>query len=198
MTLALVTFDSTAAQYLVYGGLIVVGILLLVFGYKIGSWMTQLRYQKQIESSKADLFTTQQGFKQLYETEIAQLKEQLASQTRECERLKQRTEEYRKKAAGFGGLFGSGGKHSDAMYALLLENEALEEALHKQNEKLNVERAEAVQESLRNTGYRRVLMSQLLNDNRIKDYVREILQDEHRLPDTTTPSPPALPAEKSS
>lgn len=198
MTLALVTFDSTAAQYLVYGGLIVVGILLLVFGYKIGSWMTQLRYQKQIESSKADLFTTQQGFKQLYETEIAQLKEQLATQTGECERLKQRTEEYRKKAAGFGGLFGSGGKHSDAMYALLLENEALEEALHKQNQKLNVERSEAVQESLRNTGYRRVLMSQLLNDNRIKDYVREILQDEHRLPDTTTPSPPALPAEKSS
>ena len=33
-----------------------------------------------------------------------------------------------------------------------------------------------------NIGYRRVLMSQLLNDNRIKDYVREILEDEGRLP----------------
>ena len=58
----------------------------------------------------------------------------------------------------------------------------MEEQLHKQNTKFNAERTDAVQESLRNIGYRRVLMSQLLNDNRIKDYVREILEDEGRLP----------------
>src|SRR5690606_18607463 len=86
------------------------------------------------------------------------------------------------KAAGFGGLFSSGGKRADAMYALLLENEALEEALHRQNEKLSQERADALKESLRNTGYRRVLMSQLLNDDRIKNYVAEIINDEARLP----------------
>jgi hypothetical protein len=73
------------------------------------------------------------------------------------------------------------------MYALLLENEALEEALHKQNQKLNTERTDAVQESLRNISYRRVLMSQLLNDNRIKDYVRDILEDEGRLPTVEQP-----------
>src|SRR5437762_601457 len=94
----------------------------------------------------------------------------------------QRVEEYRKKAAGFGGLFSSGGKKADAMYALLLENEALEEALHTQNEKLRQERTDALQEQMRNTSYRRVLMSQLLNDERIKSYVAEILSDEKRLP----------------
>ena len=35
---------------------------------------------------------------------------------------------------------------------------------------------------MRNTGYRRVLMSQLLSDDRIKGYVAEVLADEKRLP----------------
>ena len=48
------------------------------------------------------------------------------------EQMEIKVEEYRKKAAGLGGLFGSGGKKADAMYALLLENEALEEALEAQ------------------------------------------------------------------
>src|SRR5205823_8033658 len=93
-----------------------------------------------------------------------------------------KVEEYRKKAAGLGGLFSSGGKKADAMYALLLENEALEEALYAQNEKLKQERTDSLREQMRATGYRRVLMSQLLNDNRIKEYVTEILNDEKMLP----------------
>ena len=104
--------------------------------------------------------------------------------------LSTRVEEYRKKAAGFGGLFSSGNKHADAMYALLLENEALEEALYAQNEKLRQERTDAVKEQLRSTGYRRVLMSQLLNDERIKGYVAEIMAEQ-----TSTCPPPERAAD---
>ena len=81
------------------------------------------------------------------------------------------------------------------MYALLLENEALEEALFAQNEKLKQERTDSLREQLRATGYRRVLMSQLLNDNRIKEYVTEILNDEKMLPrPNDRHDTPALPA----
>jgi hypothetical protein len=105
-----------------------------------------------------------------------------------------RVEEYRKKAAGFGGLFNSGGKKADAMYALLLENEALEEALYSQNEKLKQERTDSVKESLRSAGYRRVLMSQLMNDERIKGYIQELLADEKQLPNAMeNNNTPALP-----
>jgi hypothetical protein len=107
-----------------------------------------------------------------------------------------KVEEYRKKAAGLGGLFSSSGKKADAMYALLLENEALEEALYSQNEKLKQERTDSLKEQMRATGYRRVLMSQLLNDNRIKEYVAEILNDEKMLPssrDHQHALPPAQP-----
>src|SRR5204863_9438541 len=107
---------------------------------------------------------------------------------------RQKVEDYRKKAAGFGGLVSSSSKRNDAMYALLLENEALEEALYAQNEKLKQERTDSLREQMRATGYRRVLMSQLLNDNRIKEYVTEILNDEKMLPRPHDRSEaPALP-----
>jgi hypothetical protein len=41
---------------------------------------------------------------------------------------------------------------------------------------------------MRSVGYRRVLMSQLLNDERIKGYVAEIIGDEKRLPSPTNNS----------
>jgi hypothetical protein len=189
----MVTFESDTARYFIYGILVVAGCLLVFAGYRIGKLLASLGFQREIEKSQADLFTTQQGFKKLYESEITALKHENAALSTQVVTLETRVEEYRKKAAGFGGLFSSGNKKSDAMYALLLENEALEEQLHKQNQKLAVERKDAVQESLRNVGYRRVLMSQLLNDSRIKEYVREILDDEHRLPSTQQSDQAKLP-----
>ncbi len=158
------------------------GLLLLVVGYRIGRWIGAMASVKLIQSKESELFTTQRGFKQLYEQELAGLKEQNAQLADKVKLLEARTEEYRKKAAGFGGLFSGGGKRADAMYALLLENEALEEALYSQNEKLKQERTDSLKEQLRSASYRRVLMSQLLNDERIKGYVAEILGDEKRLP----------------
>src|SRR5438477_13192107 len=169
------------------------GVILLFFGYRIGRAFGHLAASKLIERKEQELFTTQKGFKTLYEQEIAKLKEENAGHTQNVETLKARVEDYRKKAAGLGGLFSSGGKKADAMYALLLENEALEEALYAQNEKLKQERSDSLKEQLRSTGYRRVLMSQLLNDERIKSYVAEFLADEKRLPGPDHQTQQALP-----
>jgi hypothetical protein len=139
---------------------------------------------RAISQKERELFTAQKGFQKLYESEIAMLREDKSKLEAQAAALGTKVEEYRKKAAGYGGLFTQGGKRADAMYALLLENEALEEALHTQNAKLSAERGDAVRESVRAAGYRRVLMSQLLNDDRIKHYVAEILADEKKLPGT--------------
>jgi cell division protein FtsB len=175
----------------------IAGVLLLVLGYQTGRFLGSIRASRLVAQREQDLFTAQKGFRTLYEQELSILKEENAKLTEQVQTLTARVEEYRKKAAGFGGLFSSGGKKADAMYALLLENEALEEALYAQNEKLKQERTDALKESMRNTGYRRVLMSQLLNDERIKGYVAEILSDEKRLPGPGTngaSEPKALPA----
>jgi predicted RNase H-like nuclease (RuvC/YqgF family) len=190
----MMTFESPAVEFLFWCIAGFIAILLVLVGYKIGTWIATARSASLLQAKEQDLFTAQKGFKQLYETELATLKGQNEQLTQQVQSLEAKVEDYRKKAAGLGGLFSSSSKKSDAMYALLLENEALEEALHRQNEKLNNERTDAVKESLRNTSYRRVLMSQLLNDNRIKEYVAEILNDEHRLPPPTQHA--ALPGEE--
>lgn len=187
-------FESTTAEFLFWIITLFVSVLLLVLGYHIGKWVATARTRVQLQQKEQDLFTAQKGFKQLYEQELNTLRARNEELTQQVEHLTSKVEDYRKKAAGLGGLFSSSSKRADAMYALLLENEALEEALHRQNEKLQAERSDAVKESLRNTSYRRVLMSQLLNDNRIKEYVAEILNDEHRLPAPSSHA--ALPGEE--
>jgi cell division protein FtsB len=171
------------------------GLLLLFIGFRLGKWIGTLAASKLIASKEQDLFTAQKSFKSLYEQELANLKQENANLHAEVKTLHERVEDYRKKAAGFGGLFNTGGKRADAMYALLLENEALEEALYSQNEKLKQERTDALKEQMRSAGYRRVLMSQLLNDERIKSYVAEILADDKRLPGPTTEPPKELPVD---
>ncbi|HWE00995.1 MAG TPA: hypothetical protein VG326_01200 [Tepidisphaeraceae bacterium] len=183
-------FDNHTLEVIVYS---FAGAIILFLGYRVGRWFGALAASSQLAQKEQDLFTAQKGFKNLYEQELATLKadnEQLKSQV---QTLTARVEDYRKKAAGFGGLFSSGGKRADAMYALLLENEALEEALYSQNEKLKQERTDSLREQMRSTGYRRVLMSQLLNDERIKGYVAEILGDEKRLPGSDGIAQAALP-----
>ena len=187
------TFD-----FILYG---LIGLVLLFIGYRVGRMIGTMAATTLIASKEQELFTAQKGFKNLYEQEIATLKAENAKAAEQIRALNERVEEYRKKAAGFGGLFSGSSKRADAMYALLLENEALEEALYAQNEKLKQERTDALKDQLRATSYRRVLMSQLLNDERIKGYVAEILADEKHLPGPAAGSDnaqPALPAAASS
>ncbi len=170
--------NETANQIII----IAAGVLLVVFGYQVGKWIGALAARRTMAAKEQDLFTAQKGFKQLYEQELSVAKTEAARLAEEVKSLTLRVDEYRKKAAGYGGLFNSGGKRADAMYALLLENESLEEALMSQNEKMKQDRTDAVKEQMRSTGYRRVLMSQLMNDERIKGYIQEILADDKHLP----------------
>ena len=191
-------FGNDTADVVIYS---IAGILLLFAGYRIGRMIGSSAARRTIAAKEQELFTAQKGFKSLYEQELANVKAENASLKSRVEQMETKVEEYRKKAAGLGGLFSSSNKKADAMYALLLENEALEEALYAQNEKLRQERTDSLKEQMRATGYRRVLMSQLLNDNRIKEYVAEILNDEKMLPSPRAAgdgnSSPVLPAPES-
>jgi hypothetical protein len=173
-------FDNGTMEVVLY---LAAAVVILFVGYRAGRLLGALASAKLIHQKEQELFTAQKAFKTVHDQEMEAIKAENAKLHEQVKAMTQRVEDYRKKAAGYGGLFSSGGKRADAMYALLLENEALEEALYSQNEKLKQERADSLKEQMRSTGYRRVLMSQLLNDERIKSYVAEILADERRLPD---------------
>ena len=183
-------FDHGLLEVILYS---IAGVALLIAGYRLGRLVGRRSATKALALKEQELFTAQKGFKNLYEQELATVRAENEQLKAQAEQMNGKVEEYRKKAAGLGGLFSSGGKKADAMYALLLENEALEEALYSQNEKLKQERTDSLKEQMRATGYRRVLMSQLLNDNRIKEYVAEILNDEKMLP-SRSEAQSALPA----
>ena len=183
-------FDGGTLEVILYG---VAAVVIAFLGYRAGRFVGDLKAHRAIARKEQELFTAQKGFKNLYDQEVSTLKEENAKLAEQVKALSGRVEDYRKKAAGLGGLFNPGGKRADAMYALLLENEALEEALYAQNEKLRQERTDSLKEQLRATGYRRVLMSQLLNDQRIKEYVAEIIADEKRLPGAENHHPTAIP-----
>ncbi len=186
-------FDSASEKYLFFA-LVAVGTAILLFvGYRLGRWVGSMGANRLIANKEQELFTAQKGFKNLYENERAVARKENATLIEKVKHLETKVEDYRKKAAGFGGLFGQGQKRVDAMYALLLENEALEEALMSKNDKLRQEREDALKEQMRSTGYRRVLMSQLLNDDRIKNYVAEVMADEKRLPSPTPSNQKSLP-----
>ena len=99
------------------------GVLVLFVGYRLGRFLESLSSNRKITLREQELFTTQKGFKTLYEQELTTAKSDAAALKLQVETLSQRVDEYRKKAAGYGGLFASGGKRADAMYAPLLENE---------------------------------------------------------------------------
>ena len=134
---------------------VAVAAVLLYLGYRFGRWVGKLAAERMIAGKEQELFTAQKGFKQLYEQELANVRAENSKLAEQVKTLADRVEEYRKKAAGYGGLFSTGGKRADAMYALLLENEALEEALYSQNEKLKQERTDSLKEQLRSASYRR-------------------------------------------
>jgi hypothetical protein len=191
--MAMFQFDSASEKYLFFA-LVAVGTAILLFvGYRLGRWVGSMGANRLIANKEQELFTAQKGFKNLYENELAVARKENATLIEKVKHLETKVEDYRKKAAGFGGLFGQGQKRVDAMYALLLENEALEEALMSKNDKLRQEREDALKEQMRSTGYRRVLMSQLLNDDRIKNYVAEVMADEKRLPSPTPSNQKSLP-----
>ena len=162
-------FDSQAVEILWYVALGGAALVLMFIAYKIGRWLGAGSQRKAVEQKENELFQAQRGFKQVYDTELNALREEVEQLRADKKMLDERVEEYRRKAAGYGGLFNSGGKRADAMYALLLENEALEEALFTQNDKLRQERTDAVKEQLRAASYRRVLMSQLMEEGKIPD-----------------------------
>lgn len=160
-------FDSQLVAYLWLAVLSFAVIVLMFFAFKVGRYFGAGSKRKEVEQKESELFQAQRGFKQVYDTELKALKEEVEQLRTDKKTLEERVEEYRRKAAGYGGLFNSGGKKSDAMYALLLENEALEEALFTQNDKLRQERTDAVKEQLRSASYRRTLMSQLMEEGKI-------------------------------
>ena len=67
-------FDSPAMEILFWCVVAFAPVLLLFIGYRVGRWIATAQAHSLLEQKEKDLFTAQKGFKQLYETEMRNLK----------------------------------------------------------------------------------------------------------------------------
>src|SRR4051812_27837547 len=122
-------FDSATIQTLFYIVAAFAAVVVVFLRFKAGEAIASSSHRRVIASREQELFTAQKGFKTLYENEVNNLGAENVKLKAQIDALNQKVEDYRRKASGFGGMF-SNTKRAEAMYALLLENESLEEALH--------------------------------------------------------------------
>src|SRR5215216_1249340 len=94
--------DNGTLEVILYS---VAGLVLLVIGYKLGRMIGSGSARRAIAEKEQELFTAQKGFKTLYEQELATVKGENAQLKSRAEQMETKVEEYRKKAAGLGGLF---------------------------------------------------------------------------------------------
>ena len=163
--------------------LAVVGIIVvLLVGYLVGRTLGVRGFARRAEGHEERMFTIEQALKAFWDHERQNLEHQQQVLRERIELLEKQNEEYRKKLAGLGGLMNFGrGKRADMLMGLMLENEALEEKLFEQNLKLKDERDEFLRKELKNVSYKKVLLSEIMADEEVRQKMDRFIRDNRRL-----------------
>ncbi len=153
-------------------------------GHKIGSFFTKQKFKREFESLEKESHSSNKSLKRILEEEKNQVDAKNLQLEQTNTLLKEKVEEYRKKLAGMGVLSFSGSKkRSDILYSLLLENEALEQLIAEQGDKLADERKGYMIQRMTDIRKRQRLMAELFNDDTIKNYVKDVLSDDKKMED---------------
>lgn len=171
--------NLTELQLLVAG---LLGIVLFFMGHKIGSYFASRKCARDREQLETESHNTNKSLKRILEEEKTVVVNENLSLKSANHALNEKLEDYRKKLAGMGVLSFSGSKkRADILYSLLLENEALEQLLAEQGEKLADERKEHLWHRMKDIRKRQRLMAEIFNDDTIKNYVKDVLSDERKI-----------------
>ena len=151
--------------------LLIFAIIIAALSYKFGIFINHYKSSRVIQKMEKEKKFFYKESREIWEQEKQSL-------LNENTLMKDQLESYRKKISGLGMLsFGGSKKRSDILYSLLMENETLEQILHEQSQKLAVEQRTNLDQRLLDIRKRQRLLGEIFNDNKIKDYVKEVLQE---------------------
>ncbi len=167
---------------LIYQGLAVVFGVVVVYGlgYYAGYRRNSRRYRHRAAADRDEMLTIERSLKRFWDHERAQLEEEKDQLEQRITFLEERLEYYRRKAAGIGMMGLRKNKLSDMLITLLIENETLEEKLFLQNLKLKEERDEYLKNELRQISYKRILLSELINQAEVRREMERLIKDKNR------------------
>lgn len=155
--------------------------LILSTGYYLGYRRNVRAYQKMSASDREEMLTIERALKGFWDHEKDKLIKEREELERRVQFLEDRLDQYRRKAAGIGMMGLRKSKLSDMLITLLLENETLEEKLFLQNLKLKEERDQFLENDLRNISYKRILLSELLNQSGVRREMERVLKEKSNL-----------------
>jgi len=178
----MVEFFQGASENVIFVVFSVIGFISLVIGYKMGGFMAGSRHSQERKELEKDSHGLQKSLKRLWEEDKEKLESQVSSLTSQNKQLTNKLEDYRKKLSGMGVLSFSGSKkRADILYSLLLENEALEQMITNQTQSMITDKQTHLNDRLLDIRKRQRLMAELFNDDTIKNYVKEVLDDETKM-----------------
>ncbi|MBU2644008.1 hypothetical protein KKI24_04825 [bacterium] len=173
-------FTSLSQIEMLSGALIV--LILLFFAYKIGGILATKRGNREIANLEKESHSSNKSLKRILEEEKNEVVAENADLKSANYILTEKLEDYRKKLAGMGMLSFAGNKRrSDILYSLLLENEALEQLVAEQGEKMADDRKDFLMHRMKDIRKRQRLLAEIFNDDTIKNYVQDVLSDEKKI-----------------
>jgi hypothetical protein len=166
--------------YQVIAGLFCVTVVSSI-GYMVGCHAQGRKSKAREAVERAEMLTIEHALKAFWDTEKQKLESDKEELEQHVQFLESKLEQYRRKAAGVGMMGLRKSKLSDMLVTLLIENECLEEKLFMQNLKLKQERDEFLENELRSISYKRILLSELLNQAEVRREMEKVINDRSRL-----------------
>lgn len=155
-------------------------LIISALGYLFGYRRNASRYQEQTTQDRAEMLSIERALKQFWDHEKEKLEVEKEELNRRIRFLESRLDQYRRKAAGIGMMGLRKSRLTDMFITLLIENENLEEKLFMQNMKMKQERDESLENDLRNISYKRILLSELINQAEVRREMEKVINDRGR------------------
>ena len=164
---------------------VMAALLCVVFifsaSYYLGYRTNSRRFQTKSVQDRDEMLVIERALKTFWDHEKQKLENDKIELEQRVKFLEEKLEQYRRKAAGVGMMGLRKNKVTDMMVTLLIENESLEEKLFLQNLKLKQERDEFLENELRSISYKRILLSELMNQSEVRREMEKVINDRSRL-----------------
>lgn len=174
--------------------IVLLAVILAVLAFVVGKFWGRLRAGKEFAGDRERMFTIEKALQSFFESDRKKLETEKNDLATKLETAEKRSEEYKRKAAGVGVMGMGKDRKAELLLEMMVENEALEEKLFEQNVKLKQERDEHLARELQHVSVKRVLLSEILKEDRVRDSIRDVLADDGKLRKVSFDAAP-VPAE---
>jgi len=181
------TGDRTSAGEVPFSGTLLFWILIVVFvlafaaaAFFIGKFWGRFVAGRAFAADRERMFNIEKSLQEFFESDRKRLESERAALAQQVDLLTKKNDEYKRKAAGVGVMGMGKDRKAELLMELMAENEALEEKLFEQNLKLKQERDEHLHRELQHISVKRVLLSEILQEDSVRDSIRAVLSDEGR------------------